>query len=35
MLVAFPKTLEQFNQRQSLSLTVWPYEEPVPIVMTK
>jgi hypothetical protein len=35
MLVAFPKTLEQFNQRQSFSLTVWPYEEPVPIVMTK
>jgi hypothetical protein len=35
ILVAFPKTLEQFNRRQSLSLTVWPYEETVPIVMTR
>lgn len=35
IIVAFPKTLDAFNQRQSTSVIVWPYDQTVPIVMTK
>jgi hypothetical protein len=35
IIVAFPKTLDDFNHRQSISVIVWPYNETVPIVMTK
>jgi hypothetical protein len=35
IIVVFPKTLEQFNQRQSTSAIVWLYDLTVPIVMTK
>lgn len=35
IIVAFPKTLDEFNRRQSVSVVVWPYNETVPIVMTK
>jgi len=35
IIVAFPKTLEQFNQRQSISVIIWPYDQTVPVTMTK
>jgi hypothetical protein len=35
IIVAFPKTLEQFNQRQSVSVIIWPYDQTVPVTMTK
>jgi hypothetical protein len=35
IIVVFPKTLDQFNQRQSVSVIVWPYDQTVPIIMTK
>jgi len=35
IIVAFPKTLEQFNQRQSISVILWPYDQTVPVTMTK
>ena len=35
IIVVFPKTLDQFNQRQSVSVIIWPYDQTVPVVMTK
>lgn len=35
ILVAFPIALNEFNQRKSVSVIVWPYNYTVPIVMTK
>jgi len=35
IVVNFPKTLDAFNQRQSISVIIWLYNETVPIVMTK
>jgi len=35
IIVAFQKPLDDFNRRQSVSVIVWPYNETVPIVMTK
>jgi hypothetical protein len=35
IIVAFPKTLDQFDHRQSISVIVWPYNETVPIVLAK
>jgi hypothetical protein len=35
IIVAFPVTLEVFNQRQSVSVIVWPYDQQVPITLTK
>jgi len=35
IIVAFPKTLDAFNQRQSISVIVWSYDQTVPVVMTK
>jgi hypothetical protein len=35
IIVAFQKTLDAFNQHQSISVIVWPYDQTVPIVMTK
>jgi hypothetical protein len=35
IIVAFPKTLDDFNHRRSVSVIVWAYNETVPIVMTK
>lgn len=35
IIVAFPIALDAFNKRQSTSVVVWPYDETVPIVMTK
>lgn len=35
IIVAFPMSLEAFNQRKSVSVVVWPYNYTVPVVMTK
>jgi len=35
IIVAFPVTLDAFNQRQSTSVVVQPYDQTVPIVMSK
>ncbi len=35
VIVAFQKTLNEFNQRQSVSVIIWPYNYTVPIVLTK
>ena len=35
IIVAYEKPLSDFNQRQSISVVVWPYNETVPIVLTK
>lgn len=35
VMVSFPVTLDVFNQRQSISLAIQPYDQPVPIVLSK
>jgi hypothetical protein len=35
IIVAFPITMEAFNQRKSVSAVIWPYNETVPITLTK
>lgn len=35
VVVAFPVSLESFNQRKSVSVVIWPYNETVPVVLTK
>jgi len=35
ILVGFPVTLDAFNQRKSVSVVIWPYNETVPVVLTK
>jgi hypothetical protein len=35
IIVAFPVTLGVFNQRQSTSVVIWPYDEQLPIVLTQ
>lgn len=35
IIVAFPMTLDAFNRRQSLSAVIWPYDQTVPIVLSK
>jgi hypothetical protein len=35
VIVAFPVTLAVFNQRQSISVIVWPYDQTVPVTLTK
>jgi hypothetical protein len=35
IIVAFPVKLDAFNQRQSTSVVVWPYDQQLPVVMTK
>jgi hypothetical protein len=35
IIVAFPVPLDAFNQRQSVSVKIWPYDQTVPVVMTK
>ena len=35
VLVAFPVALDAFNQRQSTSVVVWPYDQQVPVVLTQ
>jgi hypothetical protein len=35
VIVSFPVTLDAFNQRKSISLVIQPYDQPVPITLTK
>jgi hypothetical protein len=35
VMVNFPVTLDVFNQRQSVSVIVWPYDQTVPVTLTK
>ena len=35
IIVAFPITLDAFNQRKSISAIIWPYNYTVPVTMTK
>jgi hypothetical protein len=35
ILVGFPIALDTFNQRKSVSVVIWPYNETVPVVLTK
>jgi hypothetical protein len=35
VIVAFPVTLDIFNQRKSISVVIWPYDQTVPVVLTK
>jgi len=35
VIVAFPIKLDAFNQRQSVSVVVWPYTQTVPVILTK
>ena len=35
IIVAFPVTLDAFNQRQSTSVVVQPYDQTVPVTLTK
>ena len=35
IIVAFPVTLDDFNKRQSTSVVVWPYDQQLPIVLTR
>jgi hypothetical protein len=35
VIVAFPVTLQVFNQRKSISVVIWPYDQSVPVTLTK
>ena len=35
VIVSFPVTLDQFNQRKSLGVVIQPYDQPVPITLTR
>jgi len=35
IIVAFPVTLDAFNQRTSTSVIIWPYDQTVPVTLTK
>ena len=35
IVVAFPVTLDVFNQRQTTSVVIWPYDQQLPVVLTK
>jgi hypothetical protein len=35
VIVAFPVTLDAFNRRQSVSVVIWPYDQTVPVILTK
>jgi hypothetical protein len=35
VIVSFPVTLDAFNQRKSITVIIQPYDQPVPIVLTK
>jgi len=35
VIVAFPITLDAFNQRQALAVVIWPYDQTVPVVLSK
>jgi hypothetical protein len=35
VIVSFPVPLENFNQRRSVSVVIQPYDQPVPVTLTK
>lgn len=35
VIVSFPLTLDNFNQRRSVSVVIQPYDQPVPVTLTK
>jgi len=35
VIVSFPVTLDAFNRRRSVSVAVQPYDQPLPVVLTK
>lgn len=35
IIVAFPMTLDSFNRRQVLAAVIWPYDQTVPVVLSK
>ena len=35
IIVAFPVTLDVFNQRKSLGVVIWPYDQTVPVTIAK
>jgi len=35
VIVSFPVTLDVFNQRRSVSVAVQPYDQPLPVILTK
>jgi hypothetical protein len=35
VMVGFPVTLDAFNQRKSVSVVIQPYDQPVPVTLTK
>jgi hypothetical protein len=35
IIVAFPIALDAFNQRKSVSVVIWPYNETVPVILTR
>ncbi|MGC2448970.1 MAG: hypothetical protein WA477_15085 [Candidatus Sulfotelmatobacter sp.] len=35
IIVAYQKTLNEFNQRKGVSVIIWPYNYTVPIILTK
>jgi hypothetical protein len=35
VIVVFPVTLDVFNQRKSVSVVLWPYDQTVPVTLTK
>ncbi|HZQ68531.1 MAG TPA: DUF4352 domain-containing protein [Terriglobales bacterium] len=35
IIVSFPVTNDVFSSRKSLKVTIWPYDQPVPLVLSK
>jgi len=35
IIVAFPIVMNAFNQRKSVSVVIWPYDQTVPVTLTK
>jgi hypothetical protein len=35
IIVVFPVTLDAFNHRQAIVVSIWPYDQTVPVVMAK
>jgi hypothetical protein len=35
VIVSFPVTLDEFNQRKAVSVIIQPYDQPVPVLLTK
>jgi hypothetical protein len=35
VMVSFPVTLDAFNQRRSVSVVIQPYDQPMPVILTK